>query len=220
MKLKKLLFLSFFFAPGLLVAQIDYESEIQPIFSNNCTSCHGGESGVTLSSYSAVMNSVGDQYETEIVDPGNPSNSPIVDKISSSNPEHGVRMPQNADPLSTDEINLIRDWIDEGATETPVSTEQITDLPEGYMLKGNYPNPFNPATTVLFEVPEAVSYNISVYSISGALVKEAVGRSSAGNVSVNLNFGDEPSGIYIYKVIASVNETNYLLGSGRMTLVK
>lgn len=220
MKLKKLLFLPLMIIPVLSHAQVDYESEIQPIFSNNCTSCHGGESGVTLSSYNAVMNSEGDQYGEDIVNPGNASDSPLVDKISSNNPEHGERMPVDADPLSSEEINLIRDWIDEGATETPVSIEQITDLPDGYLLKGSYPNPFNPSTTVLFEVPEAVAYNISVYSVHGALVKEIAGRSSAGNVSVTLNFGEEPSGIYIYKVVASVNENNYLLGSGRMTLIK
>ena len=45
-------------------AQVDYATEIQTIFNASCTSCHGGQSGVTLTSYSATINSVGTQYGT------------------------------------------------------------------------------------------------------------------------------------------------------------
>ena len=34
-----------------LFSQIDYETEIQPIFNNNCISCHGSSSGLNLSSW-------------------------------------------------------------------------------------------------------------------------------------------------------------------------
>ncbi|MEX0609711.1 MAG: T9SS type A sorting domain-containing protein [Balneolaceae bacterium] len=215
------LHISFFFSIPVAMAQVDYETEIQPIFSNNCTSCHGGQNGVTLSSYSAVISSVGQQYQTEVVQPGDASNSPIVDKISNDNPEHGVRMPQNGPPyLTSEEITLIRDWINEGANEVPTSNELITNLPEGFELKGSYPNPFNPTTTILFEVPESVKFTISVYSLSGALVKELAGNASPGSVEVAVNFANEPSGIYLYKVIATTNENKYLVGSGRMALIK
>ena len=35
--------------------QVDYNSEIQPIFNTNCTSCHGDSAGLNLSSYNNVM---------------------------------------------------------------------------------------------------------------------------------------------------------------------
>lgn len=99
--------------------------ELDPTFTNvhqimqrSCggSQCHlsGSESGVSLSSYEDVMNSVGDQYGTEIVDPGNSGGSPIVDKIQ-PNPTHGDRMPLDATPLDDDEIQLIIDWIDADA---------------------------------------------------------------------------------------------------------
>ena len=35
--------------------QVDYNSEIQPIFNENCTSCHGSSAGLSLASYNNVM---------------------------------------------------------------------------------------------------------------------------------------------------------------------
>lgn len=200
-------------------AQVDYEDQIQPIFDEYCVECHGGQNGVTLSSYSAVMGSVGATYETEIVEPGKPDESPLVDKIE-PNPEIGERMPQGGPFLTDDEINLIRTWIAEGAHETPVSNELITELPKGFKLNGNYPNPFNPTTTISFEVSEAVSYQVKIYTAHGALVEEIAGNASAGQLSVEVNFNNQPSGVYFYQVIAISANQRYLLGSEKMTLVK
>jgi mono/diheme cytochrome c family protein len=80
--------------------------------------CHDSgtqESGVNLSSYDAALNSVGVQYGTEIIEPGSPNTSPIVDKISNENPQEGERMPLNRQPLSDAEIDSIIAWIDDGA---------------------------------------------------------------------------------------------------------
>ena len=98
---------------------VSYSDDIQPIFSGNCATsgCHNSgtqQNGVNLSSYDAVMNSEGQRYGRLIVDPGNPDNSPLVDKIE-PNPEFGVRMPENGAPLSDAEIDSIRAWIEDGA---------------------------------------------------------------------------------------------------------
>lgn len=204
---------------GSAYAQVDYEDEIQPIFNANCTSCHGGNSGVTLTSYSAVMNSVGDQYGTEIVVPGEPDESPLVDKIE-PNPQFGSRMPQTGSSLSDDDIALIRTWIEEGANEMPVSNELVTNLPEGFKLNGNYPNPFNPSTVISFEVPEAVSYQVQLYTTHGALIEELTGTASPGEVSMRVDLNNQPSGVYFYQVIATAGSQKYFLGSKRMTLIK
>lgn len=201
-------------------AQVDYTDDIQPIFNANCTSCHNtsAQSGVNLSSYSATMNSVGDQYGKNIVIPNEPDNSPLVDKIEPA-PDFGDRMPQGGS-LSDGQISLIRQWITEGANEVANSTEYLTELPKGYSLKENYPNPFNPSTNVVFNVPEAVSYQIQVYASNGALVEEIAGNASAGSVSVRVALGSQPSGVYFYQVKVSTAVSNYLLGSEKMTLIK
>ncbi|WP_421773530.1 T9SS type A sorting domain-containing protein [Gracilimonas sp.] len=216
------LILSFLLCLGIssmnVMAQVDYEDEIQPIFNASCTSCHGGQSGVTLTSYSATMNSVGDQYDKKIVIPGEPNNSPLVDKIE-PNPQFGSRMPQGG-ALSDEQISLIRQWIAEGANEVPTSNEVIAELPEGFELKGNYPNPFNPSTNIRFQVPEAVTYQLKIYTAHGALVEEIAGNASAGETSVPVSFRNQPSGIYFYQLVAITANERYLLGSEKMTLVK
>ena len=217
-RLLLLFFLILSFSSENIFAQVDYDEEIQPIFNASCTSCHGGQSGVTLTSYDATMNSVGDQYQTEIVVPGEPDNSPLVDKIEPA-PQFGTRMPQGGS-LSDEQINLIRQWITEGANEVPTSNEIVTELPDGFKLNGNYPNPFNPSTNINFSVPEAVSYQLKIFTVHGALVEEITGNASAGETSVQVSFTNQPSGIYFYQLIAVTGDERYLLGSEKMTLVK
>ena len=102
------------------IEDVSYMDDIQIIFNGTCggAGCHieSSQSGVNLSSYDDVMSSVGQQYGREIVEPGNPDASPLVDKIE-PNPEHGQRMPFGRDPLSNQQIEQIRVWIEEGALD-------------------------------------------------------------------------------------------------------
>lgn len=212
------LFLIFALLSTNLHAQVNYEEEIQPIFTANCVSCHGGTSGVTLSSYSAVMNSVGTGYETKIVVPGEPDQSPLVDKIE-PNPDIGSRMPQG-NALSDEEINLIRSWIEEGANEVPVSNEVVATIPEGFEMEGNFPNPFNPQTVITFQAPQKANYSLYVYNSVGVLVREVSGLANAPRTQVSMTFNDLPSGIYIYTVKITLGTTSFYLDTRKMALVK
>ncbi|SVE20620.1 uncharacterized protein METZ01_LOCUS473474, partial [marine metagenome] len=102
---RKLLILSVF----TLVLAVDYQSEIQPIFNNNCGNCHLGNSsgGLNLSNYQNLMSGSDDGA---VVIPGNHEQSILWDEINSGD------MPQGNNPeLSDEEIDLIAFWIDEGA---------------------------------------------------------------------------------------------------------
>lgn len=212
-----LLFLLF---NGLTYAQVSYNDDIQPIFNENCTSCHGGLSGVTLSSYDAVMNGVGDQYNKNIVIPGEPDESPIVDKIS-PNPTVGDRMPQGGPFLDDEEINRIRQWITEGALETPAThVADNGEVPDHFELLGNYPNPFNPSTNIRFQLPRPASWSVTVYTISGQYVTEESGWSQAGEVTVTVNLDSKSSGMYHYVVELRSEERTRGRLTGMMTLVK
>ena len=201
-----------------LLAQVDYATQIQPIFNESCTTCHGGSSGLTLTSFSALMNSNGSLYGTNIVVPGDPNASGLVDKIE-PNPQFGSRMPQGGQ-LTQNEIDLIRQWITEGANSVPTNNENEPGKPDDFKLLGNYPNPFNPGTQIRFDVPVAIQYTISIYSVQGQLVTELVGNASAGRVQVPVNLSGNPTGTYIYKVTAQNNGASRLIGTGRMTLIK
>jgi mono/diheme cytochrome c family protein len=205
--------------PAFLHAQVDYEEDIQPIFNQNCTSCHGSQNGVTLSSYESVMSSVGSQYGTEIVVPNEPDESPLVDKIE-PNPEFGVRMPQGGPYLSDEQINLIKTWISEGANEMPVSNEITESIPEGFQLNGNYPNPFNPQTIISFETPEQAQYRLEIYNSAGSLIQSTNGLARNGVNRVEILMQNQPSGTYFYRVKIIRDDENLWLGTQRMTLLK
>lgn len=210
--------LMLFFGSTPILAQVDYDSQIQPIFNASCTSCHGGNSGVTLTSYTTTMESVGSQYESLIVLPGNADGSPLVDKIEPS-PDHGSRMPQGG-VLPDSSIALIRQWIAEGANEVATSNEPESTIADGFRLIGNYPNPFNPSTQIRFEVPVSTRYTITTYSVHGQLLSEQVGNANPGLVRATINMANSPSGIYIYTVKAQVDGVEQIIGTGRMTLIK
>ncbi len=74
-------------------------------------------------------------------------------------------------------------------------------------MKHNYPNPFNPETTINFELPQNSQVNLNIYNIKGQLVKPVVSSvRSAGSHSVlwsGTNDINQPisSGIYFYKLV-------------------
>jgi len=92
---------------SLSLGQVDYNSEIQPIFNSSCTSCHGASGGLSLTSYNNVMNG---GNSGDVVIPYNQANSLLWQYINSG------FMPSGNNPnLNSDEIDLIAAWIDEGA---------------------------------------------------------------------------------------------------------
>ncbi|MBT4249751.1 T9SS type A sorting domain-containing protein, partial [bacterium] len=74
-----------------------------------------------------------------------------------------------------------------------------------FKISGNYPNPFNPKTTINFSVEYAAEVDLSIYSLSGKLVRQfQLGALTSGSQSIvwegKDNFGnDVPSGVYIYR---------------------
>jgi mono/diheme cytochrome c family protein len=218
MKTVTIVLLLFLCIPSLAEAQVDYQTEIQPIFNASCTSCHGSNGGVNLRSYSQLINSIGNNYGTNLVVPGDPDASGLVDKIE-ANPQFGSRMPSGGQ-LSDSEIALIRTWIQEGANEVATSTETIISNPSEFKLIGNYPNPFNPSTNIVFDMPESARFSIQVFSAHGALLYEQQGSQAAGRANVTIAMNGQPSGLYFYRVSAQVQGQNIVLGIGRMTLIK
>jgi hypothetical protein len=184
-----------------LFAQVDYNTEIQTIFNANCTSCHmygNASGGLTLTSYSGVMTN---SNSGASVVPGDHANSLLWQKVNSGD------MPQNNPDLNSDEVDLIAQWIDEGALEVQLSIIDET-LPITYNLYNAYPNPFNPMTTLRYDLPEDGFVNITIYDIMGRSIKSLVNSNqSVGYRSIQWNATNnlgEPvsAGMYIYMIQA------------------
>lgn len=85
-----------------------------------------------------------------------------------------------------------------------------------FELKDNYPNPFNPSTTIKYELPAGGFTSLKIYDILGkevaALVNE---RQDAGIYSVQWNASNYSSGIYFYKL-----QSDKFVQTKRMILTK
>ena len=104
----------------------------------------------------------------------------------------------------------------------PDNEPSENNLPEVPILVGNYPNPFNPTTSISFSIPNESKVDLSVYNIKGQMVKSLVKESfESGNHSViwdGNNDTDKPvsSGLYFYKL--NVNDKTE--GIKKMLLLK
>ena len=89
---------------------------------------------------------------------------------------------------------------------------EVTGGPTSYSLSQNYPNPFNPSTTIKFALPFDSNVKLTIYNITGQVVKVLVnGVQAAGNHEVTFNFNENgfnvSSGIYFYTLEASSSST-------------
>ncbi len=79
--------------------------------------------------------------------------------------------------------------------------EKNRNIPGGFILEQNFPNPFNPVTQIKFNIKERGVYNLSVYDITGKLVRTLVSGELESNIySVTLDGRGMASGIYYYKL--------------------
>ncbi|MBU0518914.1 T9SS type A sorting domain-containing protein [bacterium] len=84
-----------------------------------------------------------------------------------------------------------------------------------------YPNPFNPTTTMRFNLPTAERVYLSVYDISGRLVARlADGFRQAGTHEVTFDGSQLASGIYVYRLEMSGSGTTPTTVTGKMVLMK
>ncbi|MCX6164251.1 MAG: T9SS type A sorting domain-containing protein, partial [Ignavibacteriae bacterium] len=68
----------------------------------------------------------------------------------------------------------------------------------------NYPNPFNPTTTISYTLKETSSVKLTVYDRLGREVKVLVDENqNAGTHTVEFNASSLPSGIYFYRIKAN-----------------
>lgn len=79
--------------------------------------------------------------------------------------------------------------------------ESINSAPADYALMQNFPNPFNPSTSIRFDLPERSFVELKIYDILGAVVRSYLGEEmNAGSYSLRVEMGNLPSGIYFYQI--------------------
>ena len=80
----------------------------------------------------------------------------------------------------------------------PTGVEAATATPTEYVLRQNFPNPFNPATTIRFAVPQRAHVTLAVFNMLGQQVATLVqGEQEAGYHEVQFDASGLASGMYL-----------------------
>ncbi|MCX6641736.1 MAG: hypothetical protein NTW14_14820 [bacterium] len=128
---------------------------------------------------------------------------------------------------------------DEYAENGDVRAQHAAPLPENLVVLGIYPNPFNPATTIRFTLPQAAQVSLQVFDINGRFVgahgmrpsggggSEGARRAPlqeawypAGSHEITFDASGLPSGIYLYRLTASGSGATPTMLCGKMVLLK
>jgi HYDIN/CFA65/VesB-like, Ig-like domain/Secretion system C-terminal sorting domain len=89
-----------------------------------------------------------------------------------------------------------------GVGKTSLGVETNENSPRTFSLNQNFPNPFNPTTTIAFEVPVQGFVTITVFDVSGREVSKIVnGEFQAGTYRVQFNGSALASGVYLYRMV-------------------
>jgi len=102
--------------------------------------------------------------------------------------------------LNISNIGSYNDTIISFTLGTPTVIQNST-VPISYRLEQNFPNPFNPLTTIRYSVAKASPVRIEIYDILGKKAATLVNLfQSAGEYEVSWNAGGFPSGVYFYRI--------------------
>ncbi len=90
-------------------ATVSFVNDIKPIFDNRCIECHGVErtkEGLDMQTYENIM---AGSRNGSVIEPGDAENSYLVQQIVDG------EMPDRGDPVTPAELQLIIDWVNQGA---------------------------------------------------------------------------------------------------------
>ncbi|MBS4029732.1 MAG: T9SS type A sorting domain-containing protein [Ignavibacteriales bacterium] len=108
-------------------------------------------------------------------------------------------------------------WILKDATQVPAGVSSNEILPKNFSLEQNFPNPFNPRTTITFSLPRSSYTSLKVYNIFGVEVASLLQDDfrEAGKHHLEFDGSSLPSSLYFYKLTAGK-----FISVKRMALVK
>lgn len=103
----------------------------------------------------------------------------------------------------------------------PAITDKDNPVRDKFILFGNYPNPFNPATTIKYYLPKNSFLTLKVYDLLGRTVVVLVNENQEKGIhNIQFNCGNLASGVYIYRITAAENNNIIYNDVKRMILLK
>ncbi len=108
-------------------------------------------------------------------------------------------------------------WMADYVKNNPLGVEQaLTNLPSSFQLEQNFPNPFNPTTTIRYQLPKVSLVTLRVYDVLGREVATLVNeKQNPGYHEATFNASKLSSGVYFYRITAGT-----FTASKKLVLVK
>jgi S-formylglutathione hydrolase FrmB len=100
-------------------------------------------------------------------------------------------------------------FLDSAMSTTVGILDKESTRPATYCLSHNYPNPFNPLTSIHYELPSAEDVSIRVYNSVGQEVSQLVDKKQeAGYYTIQWNGSEQASGVYVLRFEAGSYQKN------------
>jgi hypothetical protein len=112
-------------SPAASANKVDFTNDIQPILSQKCLSCHGPRKQEGHLRWDNKENALAGGEKGPDIIFGNSARSRVIEMVTSTDPD--VIMPQKGDPLTAEQVGLLRAWIDQGAQWPASASVQIVD---------------------------------------------------------------------------------------------
>ena len=119
--------------PPPAARQVDFVKDVQPIFAEHCIQCHGEkrqEAAFRLDDKAVVL--AGGELGVALV-PGKSTESLLIHFVAGLRPEG--RMPKKGDPLTPEQIGILRAWIDQGADFPDAASIAVVDKRKHWAFK-------------------------------------------------------------------------------------
>jgi len=113
-----------------------------------------------------------------------------------------IGQPLPVGQFTSDNYSLSTGFFYNSETATDIDDEEPL-IPKQFKLENNFPNPFNPTTTIEYSIPEDSDVTISIYDLNGQLIQSLVDDNKTAGVHKTIwNATNISSGIYFYKIRA------------------
>ena len=118
--------------------KIDFNTQVKPIFNKKCITCHGGvkqKAGFSLLFREEALGNT--ESGKPAIIPGHPDQSELIRRITANDPDE--RMPYKHAPLTAAEIDILRQWIKQGAqwgehwAYVPVKQDPVPDYSDPWI---------------------------------------------------------------------------------------
>jgi hypothetical protein len=205
---------------SLHAAEVDFARDIQPILEKSCIQCHGPEKQKGKLRMDTKEAALKGGSEGAVIEPGDAAKSDLYRRITLPK-DHDDVMPNEGDPLSESQTNLIRDWINQGAV-----------WPEGLVLKSSaapqtakvaLPADFKPGPNEAKAIASLAKAGVEVRPIAMNLVwREANCRMQGTNVTdaVVAFFKDVPTLVDLNLATTKVTDAGLESLNGLTNLMK